>query len=101
MSSRVVHLSRGYYCLLTWELAENSRRLLLNLSRVRNLEPEHETRLPSLKSFQNALLNFRFQMDLRPFYVEAGEFPELAVPGDIDSRPGQIYHRGTGAAIQK
>jgi len=49
-------------------------------------------RLPSLKSFQNALLNFRFQMDLRPFYVEAGEFPELAVPGDTDSRPGQIYH---------
>ena len=61
-----------------------------NLTSGSNLEPEYETRLPSLKSFQNALLNFRFQVDLRPYYVEAGEFPKLAVPGDNDLRPSQI-----------
>lgn len=84
--------------LLTVVSCAETRAAYLTKAKTLN---QNETHLPSLKSFQNALLNFRFQMDLRPFYVEAGEFPELAAPGDIDSRPGQIYHRGTTAAIQK
>jgi len=69
--------------------AETRAAYLIAKAKAKTLN-QNETHLPSLKSFQNALLNFRFQMDLRPFYVEAGEFPELAAPGDIDSRPGQI-----------
>ena len=40
-------------------------------------------------------------MDLRSCNVEAGEFPNLAVPGDIDSRPDPTITSAVGPGNTK